>query len=506
MSNTTPYISYLEQPELILQADVEVFHQWVEQYPYAPIFRVLLAAKYQSLNHTDAAKYLEEAAFFVQDRKQLKHLLRSWNERFALFQQSTIQEDTLPQFETEETSNSEKNNFIPPLEKVERLEEIISDEKEEGILTDSEKQELSEILPNGVHTEVDNIVEIDTTEEVIEEEEEEEEATELLVENFLENDILPDDENSTPIELNESPEENTEEVQLEESITDRIIEEEEETTEELVIEEIIYSETTIAIEQTEELIEEAPTEEDDIAFLKSIGKYEEPVVEDAKVEEWELTTPSYEIPSIDENSIIDAGLVDTDISWLAPWMEEISLEYTASVVPKEKKQTTHVEKTSDTKEIVEEKPVVETKTEEKTPEVTQPIPEEKSSPAPIITSAHSFDEWLSILEQKKQNSSNAPVFDLPTPEVFSKEEMQSEAVKNEMEAIQAPKEKTEAEGSVKKLAAESVSFKKDMATETLAKLYIRQGKNDLAIAIYQQLMNKFPEKSSYFADQINLLK
>ncbi|MDJ0365416.1 hypothetical protein QMK33_09640 [Hymenobacter sp. H14-R3] len=68
-------------------------------------------------------------------------------------------------------------------------------------------------------------------------------------------------------------------------------------------------------------------------------------------------------------------------------------------------------------------------------------------------------------------------------------------------SLTAPEPEAQADLSVRSTRAES-----DLASESLAKILVRQGKTDRAIAVYERLMVKHPEKMAYFAAQIESLR
>lgn len=56
------------------------------------------------------------------------------------------------------------------------------------------------------------------------------------------------------------------------------------------------------------------------------------------------------------------------------------------------------------------------------------------------------------------------------------------------------------------LSEKSTTINDSLITESLAKLFVKQNKKAKAREIYQKLIVKFPEKSTYFADQIKNLE
>jgi len=56
------------------------------------------------------------------------------------------------------------------------------------------------------------------------------------------------------------------------------------------------------------------------------------------------------------------------------------------------------------------------------------------------------------------------------------------------------------------LSTDSTAVSDNIISENLADIYLRQGKKDKALEIYQKLIWKFPEKKSYFAAKIDTIK
>ena len=105
-----------------------------------------------------------------------------------------------------------------------------------------------------------------------------------------------------------------------------------------------------------------------------------------------------------------------------------------------------------------------------------------------INEQKNFVDWLIVSDLKPIDRSNN---DTVSNKLISKRPLQSEKVDKQINKSESNNDMISQAGFM---------------TETLAKLYLEQKNYDRAIQSYKILILKFPEKSSYFANQIKKIK
>jgi hypothetical protein len=243
------------------------------------------------------------------------------------------------------------------------------------------------------------------------------------------------------------------------------------------------------------------------------------IIPQEEVIEQEVVLIEQEVEHIEEENLtqIEAEAPTADIS--APVIEAAEIhsieESVTEVTPSVEtsvEETTEIESPFRQSPFMESQPLEpeeEEAEEEETSTVT--LPEAKK----FIIADHTFDEWLDHFKKGK-HSVKRSIEDMPKakeeaadeldrliesslPATFFHDKLESETqyAKGLENFIDVQKKK---KSSVKKPAETG------LVTETLAKIYERQGLVDKAISVYESLILKNPEKSAYFAVQIERLK
>lgn len=153
-------------------------------------------------------------------------------------------------------------------------------------------------------------------------------------------------------------------------------------------------------------------------------------------------------------------------------------------------------------------------------DLTQPLkPEQPTEPPKMAqTQNEAFSEEQPEAKQPKAlNFPDMPSFSVwisrfnpqPLNEVLTRKAPDTK-INFEQKLVEIPEEEPTAVETVdltpQKLAEKSVTESKSILSETLAKLYVAQGYVDKAIDMYQRLSLAFPDKSTYFAGEIDKLK
>lgn len=151
-------------------------------------------------------------------------------------------------------------------------------------------------------------------------------------------------------------------------------------------------------------------------------------------------------------------------------------------------------------------PQVEPALKEETREMPEDLPEISESETPpeppptVQKPAHEpFASWISRFQPPVLDSLTKTT-EIPEPELEPEPEPDPLPKSNKRSPL--PPEK----GIAQQLAERSVSENKDVISETLARLLAKQGHKEKALAMYQRLCLAFPEKSAYFAAEIEKLK
>lgn len=139
------------------------------------------------------------------------------------------------------------------------------------------------------------------------------------------------------------------------------------------------------------------------------------------------------------------------------------------------------------------------------PQVTEVVEKAESPAEPVADIGElSFSAWLNSLKQveKSESKSEGPEVEVHQQTSASGEELIERFIKEE------PRIQVKKSGFFNpvNMAKKSVQDSDEFITETLARIYAKQGNIPKAIRSYQKLSLKFPEKTAYFAALIEELK
>ncbi len=124
--------------------------------------------------------------------------------------------------------------------------------------------------------------------------------------------------------------------------------------------------------------------------------------------------------------------------------------------------------------------------------------EQPSVPTLDESNEHSFSEWLKLMDGSSAST-------LPKEEKSEKPKKANKELINKFITTDPQIKPKKEFYSASNMARLSVKENDDLVTETLANIYAQQGNIEKAIAAYEKLALKYPEKRIYFANLIHKL-
>ena len=105
----------------------------------------------------------------------------------------------------------------------------------------------------------------------------------------------------------------------------------------------------------------------------------------------------------------------------------------------------------------------------------------------------SFSEWLNHFKVRNEKAREEETDQRALKTMWQKEKLVA-ALEEENEEIPE---------NVFEMAVNSIAWEDDLASESLADIYVKQGKYDSALDMYKKLSLRNPQKSAYFARKID---
>lgn len=161
----------------------------------------------------------------------------------------------------------------------------------------------------------------------------------------------------------------------------------------------------------------------------------------------------------------------------------------------------------------ETEPVAEIKTKSK---VKPKSNKSKSSAEPsfILLEGNNFSDAITINVDANVNPSDSDILELIEGDIDIANNSDNDSSTNLIDVflnnnpkIERPPMPTRGEVIENEdISTNSIAEPEELASEPLAQIYFKQGYFEKAIVVYEKLCLKYPEKSSYFADQIQKIK
>jgi len=472
-------IRYMKDPALLNDEDVNMLEKMAEEFPYFSLAQILLAKKYQLINHPNSVKQLSRAALVVNDRQWLHQFFYGKSVTLPVEKRIISEEKKVEQPESASTGAISTDEELR-----EMLKSIHS--KKQAILDSSKQDEqLTKQTENEFETEKKLIGDLSASQselsaiEVDEEsiEQQQKEMNEIDVMNKIENEIIEQlefEEQEGLITLNETAGAGAEYVPTE------FVEQEEQEEVFLFEQDAELQSFNVIEEEFYERELEFKSEEQELEKISSLESETE--ANEAQSLEVDISTSEIMSASVLEDELIDHESFETVES-------KIQDEHSQQAGGSDESQSRQDE---------------------------LKINETVESPGEFLPQkSYTFTQWLKFFSYEKLKKTDAgKIISKPVEVTFEQEEqwmvrnMEDEFVELDkmVSSIQQASAKIIHEKSAEELAKKSSEWDDELVSETLANVLEEQGSYDKAIRMYVKLSLRFPDKVSFFAARIKEIK